>query len=385
MASNRYVYLRDREYEELHGAYNEIRNEYSSILKEWGLALNTKKCKLGLTKEINQELKKSLYDEFFNGEKHQIEEAYRGSLADFLKKLNELINKDCPDVEQYNELVEEHFSLDDIEFTASEVFNYFVYECEDEASSPEVARLIVSIIKKNINVLSLDPKRLGVLVMKTHNNAAIKATLNELFERSRAGKWNSYDTTIAIAYLLQSEFRHIDLLAILRKNCPELYDYYYYNCRVCFLDIINFKRTNNTLCKVIDKDWKTFYLFFMYQVERRKKNNLTTYAFFKNYFDRITANLDYVIRKNSGDSLKRPDFKRFYKEGEFRRFYESISKSEHVIKKAHDLRNANPISHSSAGLIDKESTSEEIKTTIEELSTIIRRFCVEKKISKMVE
>lgn len=375
----------DREYEELHGAYNEIRNEYSSILKEWGLALNTKKCKLGLTKEINQELKKSLYDEFFNGEKHQIEEAYRGSLADFLKKLNELINKDCPDVEQYNELVEEHFSLDDIEFTASEVFNYFVYECEDEASSPEVARLIVSIIKKNINVLSLDPKRLGVLVMKTHNNAAIKATLNELFERSRAGKWNSYDTTIAIAYLLQSEFRHIDLLAILRKNCPELYDYYYYNCRVCFLDIINFKRTNNTLCKVIDKDWKTFYLFFMYQVERRKKNNLTTYAFFKNYFDRITANLDYVIRKNSGDSLKRPDFKRFYKEGEFRRFYESISKSEHVIKKAHDLRNANPISHSSAGLIDKESTSEEIKTTIEELSTIIRRFCVEKKISKMVE
>lgn len=44
----------------LHDAYNEIRNEYSSILKEYGLALNTKKCCLKETKEINHELKKSL-------------------------------------------------------------------------------------------------------------------------------------------------------------------------------------------------------------------------------------------------------------------------------------------------------------------------------------
>ena len=29
---------------EIHDAYNRIRNEYSSILKEYGLALNTKKC-----------------------------------------------------------------------------------------------------------------------------------------------------------------------------------------------------------------------------------------------------------------------------------------------------------------------------------------------------
>ena len=61
-------------------SYNEIRNEYSSILKRWGLSLNTRKCRLGLTLDINQELKKSLYDEFFNGKKHDIEELYSGSL-----------------------------------------------------------------------------------------------------------------------------------------------------------------------------------------------------------------------------------------------------------------------------------------------------------------
>lgn len=52
----------------LHEAYNEIRNEYSSILKTYGLALNAKKCCLKKSKEINQELKKSLYDEYFNGQ-----------------------------------------------------------------------------------------------------------------------------------------------------------------------------------------------------------------------------------------------------------------------------------------------------------------------------
>lgn len=44
----------------LHAAYNEIRNEHSSILENYGLALNAKKCCLKETKEINVELKKSL-------------------------------------------------------------------------------------------------------------------------------------------------------------------------------------------------------------------------------------------------------------------------------------------------------------------------------------
>ena len=142
-------------------------------------------------------------------------------------------------------------------------------------------------------IISLDPKRLGVLIMKTHNDMAIKATLNELFKRQRADKWNSYDTTIAISYLVQSEFRHIDLLAVLKKNAPELHRYYYNNCRVSFVRafMTNGLINTNTLCRVIGKDWKSYYLYFMYYTEKAKNNNLTAYAFFKNFFDRITADL----------------------------------------------------------------------------------------------
>ncbi len=72
----------------LHDAYNDIRNEYSSILKEYGLAINTKKCCIKEIKEINYELKKSLYDEYFNGEKHNIEDLFSGSLKNFLNELS---------------------------------------------------------------------------------------------------------------------------------------------------------------------------------------------------------------------------------------------------------------------------------------------------------
>lgn len=165
----------------LHEAYNEIRNEYSSILKDYGLALNAKKCCLKESKEINEELKKSLYDEYFNGQKHNIEELFSGALCHFLKDLSIELLLDSIDIERYNELINKHFSSNDIEFTPSEVFNYFVYENEDELKSEPVVKEIVGLVEQSISFISLDPKRLTVMIMKTQSDKAIKGFLNQLF------------------------------------------------------------------------------------------------------------------------------------------------------------------------------------------------------------
>lgn len=222
----------DKPIGDLHNAYNEIRNEYSSILKNYGLALNAKKCCLKESKEINLELKKSLYDEYFNGQKHNIEELFSGALYRFLNDLSIELLFDSIDIERYNELINEHFSSDDIEFTPSEVFNYFVYEDEDELKSEPVVKEIVGLVERSISFISLDPKRLTVMIMKTQSDKAIKGFLNQLFRNNRSGKWNSYDTAIAISYLIQSKFRHIDLLDILSDRHPNLYDYYFYHCKI---------------------------------------------------------------------------------------------------------------------------------------------------------
>lgn len=358
----------DKPIGDLHNAYNEIRNEYSSILKNYGLALNTKKCCLKESKEINLELKKSLYDEYFNGQKHNIEELFSGALYRFLNDLSIELLFDSIDIERYNELINEHFSSDDIEFTPSEVFNYFVYEDEDELKSEPVVKEIVGLVERSISFISLDPKRLTVMIMKTQSDKAIKGFLNQLFRNNRSGKWNSYDTAIAISYLIQSKFRHIDLLDILSDRHPNLYDYYFYHCKNSTIRCFDLWKVKK-LAKVIAQDSKAHYLYFMYLCEMKRANYMAAFAYYKNYFDRVTADLDFAA--GNDPRLKKPNYNMFYREGTLIRFYSSIDDSKTVIEKAHKLRNANPLSHASSELLDSNNTSKDLCESIKALSALI--------------
>lgn len=361
----------DKSIEYLHDTYNEIRNQYSSILKEFGLALNTKKCCLKETQEINQELKKSLYDEYFNGQKHSIEELFDGALRNFLSDLSVELLFDSIDIETYNDLIEKHFSSNDIEFTASEVFNYFVYENNEELRSEPVIKEVISLVKQSISFISLDPKRLTIMIMKTKSEKAIKSFLNQLFERNRADQWNSYDTTIAISYLIQRKFVNFDLLEILSQRHPNLYGYYFNNCKNSFITCFKSTRVNK-LCEVIEKDSKAHYLYFMYLCEMKRENYMAAFAYFKNFFDRVTADLDFSFYRDPHS--KKPNYKAFYKESAFIKFYKEIENSEKIINKAHKLRNANPLSHSSSELLDNDNTTEDLKQSIKDLASLIYTF-----------
>ena len=95
------------------------------------------------------------------------------------------------------------------------------------------------------------------------------------------------------------------------------------------------------------------------------------FAYFKNFFDRVTADLEFVFRGVLG--LKKPNYRAFYREGAFVRFYTDIDNSEEIIEEAHELRNANPLSHASSGLLDRENTAEDLKGSIEKLSLLIHK------------
>lgn len=371
----------DKPMEYLHEAYNEIRNEYSSILKDFGLTLNAKKCCLKESKEINQELKKSLYDEYFNGQKHNIEELFSGNLYYFLKALSNELLLDSIDIEKYNELVNKYFSSDNIEFTPSEVFNYFVYEDETELQSEAVIKEIVGLVEQSISFISLDPKRLTVMIMKTKSDKAIKGFLNQLFKKNGLDTWNSYDTTIAISYLIQSKFKHKDLLNILSNRHSNLYRYYFDHCKSktiqCF-DCLEKKK----LGEIIAQDNKAHYLYFMYLCEMKRANYMAAFAYYKNYFDRVTADLNFAFGSHS--SIKKPIYNGFYKKPDLIRFYSDIDNSETVIKAAHKLRNANPLSHSSSELLDNNNTSEDLRDSIKALSNLIYEYINNHEIAKQL-
>lgn len=358
----------------LHKAYNEIRNEYSSILKEFGLSLNATKCCLKPVSEINNELKKSLYAEYVNGQKCEIADLCPDGIKNFIKNLSTALFIDFITVEEYNEIIKKSFFVPDIEFTASEIFNYFIYENDEVLRTDEVVMGITALVKQDVSFISLDPKRLTLMIMKSGNDKAIKTFLNQLFSHHRAGKWNSYDTTIAIAYLIQGRFRHIDLLDIIRVNCPELFDYYNYFCRVSFgSSLLN--KSKNKIIEIIAGDTKTYYLYFMYWIELSKNNVMAAYAYFKNYFDRLSAQLAFATKYDNNG--KKPNYNRFYRDNELKRLYSGIKDSDAIIKKSHELRNANPLAHAGAELIDNNSSSKELLLTIESIKKLVVKYCRE--------
>ena len=366
------LFSSDKCIDDLIQTYNTIRNSYSSILKEHHLALNSRKCAFKEIGDIRDELKRSLYDEYINGIELDLGEFYIGALERFLEDVYNLIrNKYGMTNEQYVRLIEQHFSFDDIEFTATEVFNYLIYENQTELKKAEVSQLLVRIINKEMSFLSIDPKRLSVMVMQSSNNDAVKAMLNQLFQRHRSGVWNSYDTTIAIAYLIQSKFRHIDLLNVIRLHNENLYEYYYYGCRASFFCQVTIEKWKRYQ-RCIENDSKAAFLYFMNCCELNRSNYLGAYAYYKNFFDRISADMAHMT--GADGSKKRPNYAGYYKEGSLKTLYDGLANSTAVIKKAHELRNENPLSHSSAGLIDNNSTVMELRKAQDDLDSLIDMY-----------
>lgn len=132
--------------------------------------------------------------------------------------------------EAYNDLIQKKFSKDDVIFTPLEVFNNFIFEDDNELQSVSAINIITKIVEQNVGFISIDPKRLTSMIIKTKSEAVIKTFLNSLFSRHKINRWNSYDTTLAISYLILRGFQHNDLLRVISERCPQLYRYYTLFC-----------------------------------------------------------------------------------------------------------------------------------------------------------
>ena len=118
-----------------------------------------------------------------------------------------------------------------------------------------------------------------------------------------------------------------------------------------------------------ETDDKLFFLYFMYMIEVKKKSPLSAFAYYKNFFDRISAHLGKAMNNDSAKG--KPNYRRYYKESSFIELYKGISDIDAIIKEAHKIRNSNPLSHSSAELIDSDTSVTDILSSIGKLSLLI--------------
>ena len=110
--------------------------------------------------------------------------------------------------------------------------------------------------------------------------------------------------------------------------------------------------------------------------EKNRANYLGAYAYYKNFFDRISA--DMAFKAGEDPRCKKPNYKKYYTEGAFKTLYAGIADCDSIIEKAHDLRNDNPLSHSSAGLIDSNSSSKDLTESQEKLDGLIHLYALTK-------
>ena len=107
-----------------------------------------------------------------------------------------------------------------------------------------------------------------------------------------------------------------------------------------------------------------------------RANYLSAYAYYKNFFDRISADMAFMVGEDP--QCKKPNYKKYYHEGAFKKLYAGLTGCDEIISKAHELRNANPLSHSSADLIDSNNSSQDLMNTAKELDCLINQYAVDK-------
>src|SRR5574344_1392883 len=349
---------------------NLILNRLTSELNNIGLHLNLEKTKLIDNQTVDDELKRSLYDDIVNGHDFNIDDYYNvDKLVAFIKKFNEKTQNFNIDFKGYEELINKNFYIEGITYSPRDIFNNLIYEDNSIIKDERIIDLLFEIFNISYDLLKLDSNKLMVLILNTKSERLIKHLLSKIFEKSRNDNIDMYDITIILTYLVNRNFKHNELLKIVKNMDYKTFDYIEKFCKKSFLQISNqyegvkFKFLNEIYFKSNDKI--LFYLYSFYMFELNNNNYLGSFAYFKNFFDRITADIDFKVNTKI---QKNPNYNRFYTEKALQKFY---SNEKTLIKLAHNIRNSNPLSHSSSELLKDESAKNNILKIIDKLKNLI--------------
>jgi len=347
---------------------------YSSELKKIGLSLNKSKTKYNNITALSEELNKSFYGDKFNDNHINVMNLVNiNMIINFINQIIISLNENELTNDRYINIINNIFNIENSGKKAKDIFNSLIYTNHQLFTNKFVIEKIKMLINIDYIFLKIDPQRLVIMLLKTRDSELIKLFLNKLFETHRKEIWDVYDTTIAVYYLIQRGFIHDDLLTILLKEENDIYKYYNLFCKNTFIDIYNdSKNIINIFYEnyYYKNDIKLFILYFLFKIEYKKNNLLTAFAYYKSFFDRISAHFAYSIF--SIKENKMPNYSKYYRESELKKIYSDIDNADEIIKNAHKLRNSNPIAHSSAELLDDNDVEINILNIIKELSMLIK-------------
>lgn len=357
---------------------NKIFNDFSICLSneyyKYGLSINKDKSRIAKTSKIYRDINSiSLIDDKYLNEEIN-DENIKKIVFNFIVELIEKVEKNGINYNEYNDIVKKHFFSKRNKFNAKQIYYSFVFRKNKWFSKDALKRKLELALEKEYNILYNDPRILTTLILKTEDEGLIKKLLDKLFRIYRSNNWNFLCTYISFIYLLNSDFKHIDLLSILEKENPVLYLYIcnnfkktWYNCVVS----INAKKI--AMYGLLEKS-NLYYLKFLYNIELSQKNYLLAYSYFKNYIDVLTAHFS-VIK----DTKKKFSIESFYKENSLIKFYKSnLKQMDRIIEDTFNetslLRNGNPVCHGSCKVLKYNNQNERLLNNINNLNKIVNAY-----------
>lgn len=348
----------------------DILNKYNSILKDYGLSLNFSKCILKEITSEDNDILFSLYDDWRLQYSESEQDPFPYGILHFLRALNNKITESHSlTFTEYNDLVSTVYNSKSILHQPQEIFNNLVYCGLYNSQKDEVTSILDNIVSQDITYLHLDPKRLMYLILQTRDGKLIRLVLNSLFTRKRLNLWNYYDSALVINYLLQRNFCHEDMMNIINFELPKLY---YYSEKFCDTSLLSTLTDENAelynISKIIGEDQKVSYLYFMYKCEESLGNFMEAFAYFKTFFDRVTAD----IRCRHNETVK---YEKYYNRKELIKIYSKYERGEEIIVYTMDLRNHNPIAHASSELLDDTSSTIQLKQAQKDLWGLLIQYC----------
>lgn len=352
--------------------YVDILNQYNSILKDFDLSLNFSKCTFKEIMAVAPGVIFSLYDDWVVQFTEEIPDPFPDGILHFLRALEvELKEKHTLTFAEYQKLVSEVYSSDTTLLQPQEIFNNFVYSDLPASQREEVTNIFFNIINQDITSLRVDPKRLMFLILQTYNGDLIKSTLRLLFSQKRTGVWNYYDSALVITYLSQRRFCHEDLLRLIDLELPQLAYYSNSFCEKSFLDTLMGENSDlHNISKIISEDQKVSYLYFMYKCEESLGNFMEAFAYFKNFFDRVTAD----IRCRNNEKI---NYKKYFNKTELLNIYSRYNNGTEIIEYTQALRNHNPLAHASSELLDDTSSTTQLEQAQKDLWELLIQYCNE--------
>lgn len=361
--------------------------ELANLVAENDLQLNERKQVMRKSTEIREDIKNCFYDFFVNGEAIEFNEYYSSDeLISFLSGLSDLHPTAL--IEDYQTLLKVSFEKEDIQNSVHEVINNYIYNNQSYFIDVKVKQLLENIVENNYQVLKYDVKSLLPMVLNTEDSNIIRTLLKKIFISYQNDSNDYFDELILSEYLLNMNFEHEDLRKILSTFNISLSNYIKNYCANSMLDTVYKEKAEKIYpddrggeYTLLLEDHKLNFMYLMHKYYSSQNSILEAYAYYRNYFDRFIAHtmncLGIEPAKNSKTNLNKkskPNFNLFYKEVEVKKYLHKIGIDEFddKLKEAFDLRNKNPVNHSSAEILDdNEIRTSDYEKALNNLQLII--------------